>query len=64
MSVMKLYYAPGACSLAPHIALEEAGARYELARVDLGANQQNSAEYLRINPKARVPALDRRRLGS
>jgi len=54
---MKLYYAPGACSLAPHIALEEAGARFELARVDLAANQQNSAEYLRVNPKARVPAL-------
>ena len=55
--MIKLYYAPGACSLAPHIALEEVGARYELSRVDLAANQQNSAEYLRINPKARVPAL-------
>jgi glutathione S-transferase len=57
MSVMKLYYAPGACSLAPHIVLEEVGERFELSRVDLGADQQNSAEYLRINPKARVPAL-------
>ena len=47
----------GACSLAPHIALEETGDRYELARVDLAANQQNSAEFLRVNPKARVPAL-------
>jgi glutathione S-transferase len=55
--MMRLYYAPGACSLAPHIALEEAGARFELARVDLAANQQNSPEFLRINPKARVPAL-------
>jgi glutathione S-transferase len=55
--VIKLYYAPGACSLAPHIALEEVGARYELSRVDLAANQQNSPEYLRVNPKARVPAL-------
>src|SRR4029077_16471269 len=54
---IKLSHAPGACSLAPHIALEEVGARYELSRVDLAANQQNSAEYLRINPKARVPAL-------
>src|SRR6202167_5726355 len=54
---MKLYYAPGACSLAPHIALEEAGARVELSRVDLGANQQNSTEFFRVNPKARVPAL-------
>jgi len=57
MSTMKLYYAPGACSLAPHIVLEEVGERYELARVDLAGGQQNSAEYLRINPKARVPAL-------
>jgi len=55
--VLKLYYAPGACSLAAHIVLEEVGARYELSRVDLAANQQNSPEYLRINPKARVPAL-------
>lgn len=57
MSVIKLYYAPGACSLAAHIALEEIGSRFELSRVDLAANQQNSAEYLRVNPKARVPAL-------
>jgi glutathione S-transferase len=54
---MKLYYAPGACSLAPHIVLEEAGAPFELSRVDLGTDQQNSAEFLRVNPKARVPAL-------
>ena len=55
--MMKLYYAPGACSLAPHIVLEEVGDRFELSRVDLAANQQNSPEYLRVNPKARVPAL-------
>jgi glutathione S-transferase len=55
--LMRLYYTPGACSLAPHIALEEVGAPFELSRVDLAANQQNSTEYLRINPKARVPAL-------
>jgi glutathione S-transferase len=55
--MLKLYYAPGACSLAPHIALEEVGARFELSRVDLAANQQNSAEFTRVNPKARVPAL-------
>jgi glutathione S-transferase len=58
MSVMKLYYGPGACSLAPHIVLEEVGARFELSRVDLAGNQQNSPEYLRVNAKARVPALD------
>jgi glutathione S-transferase len=55
--MMKLYYAPGTCSLAPHIVLEEVGDRFELSRVDLAANQQSSPEYLRINPKARVPAL-------
>jgi glutathione S-transferase len=54
---MKLYYAPGACSLAPHIALEEVGAPFELSRVDLANNQQGSTEYRRINPKGRVPAL-------
>jgi glutathione S-transferase len=54
---LKLYYSPGACSLAPHIALEEVGDRFELSRVDIGAGQQNSPDYLRINPKARVPAL-------
>jgi glutathione S-transferase len=57
MSLFKLYYAPGACSLAAHIVLEEIGARFELSRVDLSANEQNSAQYLRVNPKARVPAL-------
>jgi glutathione S-transferase len=54
---MRLYYATGACSLAPHIALEEVGDRFELSRVDLAANQQNSAEFLRVNAKARVPTL-------
>jgi len=55
--MLKLYYTPGACSLAPHIALEETGERYELARVDLAANQQNSPDFVRLNPKARVPVL-------
>ena len=55
--MLKLYYTPGTCSLAPHIALEETGERYELARVDLAANQQNSPDFMRLNPKARVPVL-------
>jgi glutathione S-transferase len=55
--MLTLYYTPGACSLAPHIALEETGDRYALSRVDLASNQQNSPEFLRVNPKARVPAL-------
>jgi glutathione S-transferase len=55
--MFKLYYAPGTCALASHIALQEAGAAYETERLDFKANQQNSAEYLAINPKGRVPSL-------
>ena len=47
----------GACSLASHIALEEAGASYMVTRLDLAKGDQKTAEYLKINPKARVPAL-------
>jgi glutathione S-transferase len=55
--MFKLYYAPGTCALASHIALEEAGADYTTERLSFKANQQNSPEYLAINPKGRVPAL-------
>jgi glutathione S-transferase len=55
--MLKLYYAPGTCALASHIALEEAGADYETERLDFKRNEQNSAEYLAINPKGRVPSL-------
>lgn len=54
---MQFFYAPNACSLASHIALEEAGADYELVRVDLKGGEQNEAAYRAINPKGRVPAL-------
>jgi glutathione S-transferase len=54
---MILYYAPHTCSLASHIALEHAGARYELRRIDFGADEQRSPGFLKVNPKARVPAL-------
>src|SRR5215472_797768 len=53
----KLYYAPGTCALASHIALEEAGADYSAIRLDFKANQQQSPDYLKINAKGRVPAL-------
>jgi glutathione S-transferase len=53
----KLYYAPGTCALASHIALEEAGADYKAERLDFKANQQQSPDYLKVNPKGRVPAL-------
>ncbi len=55
--MLTLYYAANTCSLATHIALEDAGARYTLRRIDFRKNEQQSAEYLKINPKARVPAL-------
>jgi glutathione S-transferase len=55
--VLKLFYAPGSCSLASHIALEEAGAHYELAPMSTKAWDQRRPEYLAINPKGRVPAL-------
>ena len=51
------YYTPGTCALATHIALEDAGAAYEARRIDFGKAEQRSPEYLKINPKGRVPAL-------
>ncbi len=53
----KLYYAPGTCALASHIALEDAGADYVTIRIDFSASQQQSPDFLEINPKGRVPAL-------
>src|SRR3954467_1052564 len=55
--MFKLYYAPGTCALASHITLEEAGAPYTAERLDFKSNQQNSPEYLKLNPKGRVPTL-------
>ena len=55
---MKLYYAPGACSLAPHIVAREAGLRLDLEKVDLGKGRtENGAVFADINPKGYVPAL-------
>ena len=55
--MFKLYFAPGTCALACHIALAEAGAPYTTVKLDFKAGQQNSPEYLAINPKGRVPSL-------
>jgi glutathione S-transferase len=55
--MLKLFWAPHTCALASHIALQEAGAHYTLARVDFRANEQRSPPYLAVNPKGRVPAL-------
>ena len=51
------YTGPGTCALATHIALHEAGADFALVKLDFANQQQRSSEYLRINPKGRVPAL-------
>jgi glutathione S-transferase len=55
--MLKLYYAPATCALASHITLAEAGASYTTEKIDFKINQQNSPEYLKINPKGRVPSL-------
>jgi glutathione S-transferase len=55
--MLKLFYALGSCSLASHIALEEAGADYEAVAMSTKDGDQRKPEYLAINPKGRVPAL-------
>ncbi len=54
---LKLYYAPGACSFVPHAMLEMAGATFEPVAVKLHKNEQNSPEYLAVNPRGQVPTL-------
>jgi len=55
--MLKFYYTANSCAVASRIALEEAGADYELVNIDFSINQQRSPDYLKINPKGRVPAL-------
>ena len=56
---MKLYIAPGACSLSPHIVLREAGIPFDMETVDLGAKRTKSGkDFKAINPKGYVPVLE------
>ena len=55
--MLKLYYAPGACSTASHIGLEESGARFDSQALSFAKSEQRTPEYLKINPRGRVPAL-------
>src|SRR2546429_5736693 len=55
--MLTLYYAPGACSMAAHIVLEESGEKYQPQRVDLAKGEQRTEDYLKINPQGRGPAL-------
>ncbi|HVZ43714.1 MAG TPA: glutathione S-transferase family protein [Ramlibacter sp.] len=55
--MLTLYYAPGTCALATHFSLERAGADYRTVAVDFRRNEQRSPDYLKVNPKGRVPAL-------
>ena len=56
---MKLYFSPGACSLAPHIALREAGLEFTPDKVDMRTKQtQGGAKFSTVNPKDYVPALE------
>ena len=56
---MKLYFSPGACSLAVHIALREAGQAFDLAKVDLASHKlADGGDFLAINPRGYVPVLE------
>jgi glutathione S-transferase len=56
--MLKLYYAPGACSLSPHIALREAGLKFELDKVNMQSKKTSSdGDYLEVSPLGYVPAL-------
>ena len=58
LSMLTLSYAPGTCALAVHIALEDAGADYDLRRIDFASGEQQGPAFHGINPKGRVPVLE------
>lgn len=54
---LTLYYAPYTCALVPYVTLTEAGARFDVHNVNTRSGQNRSAEFMRVNPKAKVPVL-------
>jgi glutathione S-transferase len=52
-----LFYNPGSAAMAPHAALEEIGAPHKLVKVDFKGGEHRRPEYLKLNPKGRVPVL-------
>ena len=54
---MKLFFSPGACSLAPHIALQESGLKYQAEKVEMSTKSWSGGDYKQINPKGSVPCL-------
>jgi len=55
---VRLFYSPGACSLVSHVALEEAGADFELVRVAIAEGAHRRPDYLAVNPRGLIPALE------
>jgi glutathione S-transferase len=55
---VKLYYSPGACSMAPHIVLQETGMKYATQAVDLRTHQVAGSDFYKVNPKGSVPTLE------
>ena len=56
--MLRLFYSPGACSLVPHIALEEAGAEFEAVRTAIAEKAHKRPEYLAVNPRGLIPAME------
>ncbi len=56
--MLKLFHSPGACAMASHAALEEAGAEFDLVKIDLKKGEQRTPEYLKVNPAGVTPALE------
>ena len=55
---MQLFYAPGACSLSPHIVLKEAGLTFDVVKVDTKSKAMAGGDYRAVNPLGYVPALE------